>query len=143
MQTQGMITVKLVESTEELNEAHKIRKEVFVIEQNCPEDIEWEFEEESYHYVALINKQIVGTARWRQTEKGYKLERFAVTMAFRNLQVGEALLKRIIADVPQNEKPVYLHAQLAAKNFYLRHGLLPKGDHFWEGGIEHVKMYVR
>ncbi|MBP9186517.1 MAG: hypothetical protein KBG11_05445 [Bacteroidia bacterium] len=50
---------------------------------------------------------------------------------FRNQQVGEALLKRIIADVPNNEKPVYLHAQLAAKNFYLRNGLLPKGEHFW------------
>lgn len=143
MQTQGMITVKLVETPEELNEAHNIRKEVFVIEQNCPEDIEWEFEEESHHYVALINNKIVGTARWRETEKGYKLERFAVSKDFRNQQVGTALLKRIIADVPQNEKPVYLHAQLAAKNFYLRHGLKPKEDHFWEGGIEHVKMYVR
>jgi predicted GNAT family N-acyltransferase len=143
LQTQGMITVKLVERPEELNEAHRIRKEVFVIEQNCPEDIEWEFEEESHHYVALINDKIVGTARWRETEKGYKLERFAVNVDYRNQQVGAALLKLIIADVPQDEKPVYLHAQLAAKNFYLRHGLKPEGDHFWEGGIEHVKMYMR
>jgi len=143
LQTQGMIKVKLIETAEELNEAHKIRKEVFVIEQNCPEDIEWEFEEESHHYVALIDDIAVGTARWRQTEKGYKLERFAVTKEYRNQQIGAALLTRIIADVPKDEKPVYLHAQLAAKNFYLRHGLLPKGEHFWEGGIEHVKMYVR
>jgi predicted GNAT family N-acyltransferase len=59
LQTQGMIKLKLVETPEELNEAHKIRKEVFVIEQNCPEEIEWEFEEESHHYVALINDKIV------------------------------------------------------------------------------------
>ncbi len=138
-----MIIVKLVETPEELDMAHKIRKEVFVIEQNCPEDIEWEFEEESHHYIAIKDDSIIGTARWRATDKGYKLERFAVTKAFRNQQVGESLLKRIIADVPNDEKPVYLHAQLAAKNFYLRHGLKPKGEHFWEGGIEHVKMYVR
>lgn len=138
-----MIIVKLVERPEELDMAHKIRKEVFVIEQNCPEDIEWEFEEESHHYIAIKDGNIIGTARWRATDKGYKLERFAVTKAHRNQQVGEALLKRIIADVPRDEKPVYLHAQLAAKNFYLRHGLKPKGEHFWEGGIEHVKMYVR
>jgi predicted GNAT family N-acyltransferase len=138
-----MIIVKLVETPEELDMAHKIRKEVFVIEQNCPEDIEWEFEEESHHYIAIKDDKIIGTARWRATDKGYKLERFAVTKAFRNQQVGEALLKRIITDVPNDEKPVYLHAQLAAKNFYLRHGLKPKGEHFWEGGIEHVKMYVR
>lgn len=137
-----MIIVKLIETQEELKTAHAIRKEVFVIEQQCPEDIEWEFEEESKHYVALINNEIVGTARWRATEKGYKLERFAVLKNFRNQQVGAALLQRLIADVPKDGKPIYLHAQLAAKNFYLKHGLQPKGEHFWEGGIEHVKMYV-
>lgn len=137
-----MIIVKLVETPDELNIAHQIRKEVFVIEQECPEDIEWEFEEESHHYVALLNNEIVGTARWRETEKGFKLERFAVRKNFRSQQVGAALLLRLIADVPKDGRPIYLHAQLAAKNFYLRHGLEPKGEHFWEGGIEHVKMYV-
>lgn len=138
-----MIVVKLVQTPDELKTAHQIRKEVFVIEQQCPEDIEWEFEEESHHYVALLNDEIVGTARWRETEKGYKLERFAVRKDFRNHQVGAALLKRLIADVPKDEKPIYLHAQLAAKPFYDKHGLQPKGEHFWEGGIEHVKMYAR
>lgn len=137
-----MIVVKLVQTPDELKTAHQIRKEVFVIEQQCPEDIEWEFEEESHHYVAFLNDEIVGTARWRETEKGYKLERFAVRKDFRNHQVGAALLKRLIADVPKDEKPIYLHAQLAAKSFYDKHGLQPKGEHFWEGGIEHVKMYV-
>lgn len=138
-----MIQVKLVETAEELHEAHKIRKEVFVVEQNCPEDIEWEFEEESKHYIALIDDVIVGTARWRETQKGYKLERFAVAKPFRNRQVGAELLRRLLKDIPANDNPVYLHAQLAAKNFYLRHGLKPIGEHFWEGGIEHVKMYAR
>lgn len=137
-----MIIVKLVETPDELKVAHQIRKEVFVIEQECPEEIEWEFEEESHHYVALLNNEIVGTARWRETEKGIKLERFAVRKDFRNQHVGAALLQRLLNDVPKDGRPIYLHAQLAAKNFYLRHGLEPKGEHFWEGGIEHVKMYV-
>lgn len=138
-----MIQVKLVESSTELTSAHAIRKQVFVVEQGCPEDIEWEFEEESHHYVAYYHNEIVGTARWRETEKGYKLERFAVLPDYRNLRVGAALLHKLLQDIPDNERPVYLHAQLAAKNFYLRHGLKPHGEHFWEGGIEHVKMYAR
>ena len=135
--------VKQVQTPGDLAAAHRIRKEVFVIEQNCPEDIEWEFEEESHHFVALLNGEIVGTARWRETEKGYKLERFAVLMPHRNKKVGDAILTHILTDVPKDGKPVYLHAQLAAKNFYRKHGFEPKGEHFWEGGIEHVKMQMQ
>lgn len=134
--------VKQVETKEELEAAHKIRKDVFVIEQNCPEDIEWEFEEESHHFIALLEGKISGTARWRETENGYKLERFAISKEYRNKRIGEAILTHIINDVPKDGKMVYLHAQLAAKNFYLRNGFEPKGEHFWEGGIEHVKMQL-
>lgn len=132
--------VKPVETPAELEAAHAIRKAVFVVEQNCPEEIEWEFEDESNHYIVLIDGAVAGTARWRQTDAGYKLERFAVTAEHRNKKAGDAILTRILTDVPKDGKAVYLHAQLAAKNFYLKHGFQPVGDHFWEGGIEHVKM---
>lgn len=138
-----MIVVKPVENQQELDFTHQIRRTVFVIEQNCPEDIEWEYEEESKHFIALVDEVAAGTARWRQTDKGYKLERFAVLKPYRNKEVGASLLKYLLADVPNDGKTIYLHAQLAAKNFYAKHGFLPKGEHFWEGGIEHVMMEVR
>lgn len=134
--------VKQVETAEELKAAHKIRKDVFVTEQNCPEDIEWEFEEESHHFIAIVDREIAGTARWRETEKGIKLERFAVLKPYRNKQVGAAILTKVLSDVPKDVRPVYLHAQLAARSFYLRHGFEPVGEHFWEGGIEHIKMHL-
>ena len=37
--------------------AHNIRYEVFVIGQNCPEEIEWEFEKESTHFLVFDNKE--------------------------------------------------------------------------------------
>lgn len=135
-----MITVERIQSADLLAKAHQIRKVVFVIEQNCPEDIEWEFEEESTHYIALEDGQAVGTARWRTTDKGIKLERFAVIKEHRNKEVGKALLLRLLSDTDQFNQKRYLHAQLAAKNFYLRHGFKPEGEHFWEADIEHVKM---
>jgi predicted GNAT family N-acyltransferase len=137
---QGMVIVRQVETASELQEAHRIRKEVFVVEQNCPEDLEWEFEEESTHFVALINGLIVGTARWRETENGYKLERFAVLKSYRNQQVGGALVQYLVNALPKDGKPIYLHAQLPAKNVYARKGFKPYGPHFWEADIEHVKM---
>jgi len=135
-----MITIEQIKTGEVLAIAHCIRKEVFVIEQNCPEEIEWEFEEESTHYIAKVNNVPVGTARWRSTKNGIKLERFAVVKNFRKQNVGEALLLKIIEDTNQFEKKRYLHAQLSAKFFYLKYGLMPIGECFWEGGIEHVKM---
>ena len=46
-----------------MNTAHKIRYDVFVVGQNCPEEIEWEFEEESTHFLVYDNKKAVATAR--------------------------------------------------------------------------------
>ena len=119
---------------------HQIRHLVFVVEQACPPELEYEFEEESKHFLALFNDQPAGTARWRQTEKGYKLERFAVLKEMRGNNIGAAVLKAVLNDVPNDGSDVYLHAQLTAKDFYLKYGFKEVGDHFWEAGIEHVKM---
>ncbi len=135
-----MIQVKPIETAHELSEAHKIRHLVFVEEQHCPEDLEWEFEDESHHFIAFVNDAPAGTARWRDSGKGIKLERFAVLKEYRKTGIGSALLQAILADVPKHKGEIYLHAQLSAKAFYLKHGMIPEGEHFWEAGIEHVKM---
>jgi predicted GNAT family N-acyltransferase len=134
------IVAKPAKTAEELDKVRFIRKEVFVKEQHCPENLEWEFEEESHHFLAKIENVAVGTARWRITDSGIKLERFAVLKRFREKHVGATLLKAVLADVPTDKGPVYLHAQISAEGFYLKHNFEPKGDHFWEADIEHVKM---
>ncbi len=45
------INIFKVSNAEELNAAHSIRQKVFVEEQQCPQEIEWEFEEESVHLI--------------------------------------------------------------------------------------------
>jgi predicted GNAT family N-acyltransferase len=135
-----MIIVRPVKGTEELEKVHEIRRIVFVMEQNCPPDLEYEYEEESHHFIAFADDKPVGTARWRETKNGYKLERFAVLKEMRGKKVGESLLKEVLNAVPKNGKSIYLHAQLTAKDFYLKNNFKPIGEHFWEAGIEHVKM---
>ena len=68
-----MIEIKkfLFEDKKLMQIAHNIRYEVFVIGQNCPEDIEWEFEEESTHFLVFDNGESVATARHRKTKNGY------------------------------------------------------------------------
>jgi predicted GNAT family N-acyltransferase len=135
-----MIEVIETANKADLQQAWGIRKEVFVKEQQCAEEIEWEFEEESTHYLAFYNGIAVGTARWRETEKGIKLERFAVLKDYRKMQVGSALLKAILnATLPLN-KQIYLHAQVHAQPFYAKYGFEPTGSLFEEAGIVHIKM---
>lgn len=119
--------------------AYAIRKAVFIEEQAVDAELEYEFEDESIHFLATQNQQPVGTARWRKTEKGIKLERFAVLKSHRNLGVGSALLKAILADVPPNAK-LYLHAQLQAVPFYQKAGFKTDGAPFEEAGITHFLM---
>ena len=50
--------------------AHAIRHEVFVIGQNCPAHLEWEYEEESTHFLIFNDKKAIATARHRKTNDG-------------------------------------------------------------------------
>ena len=54
------LLVNKVKNKEELEKAFAIRRKVFVEEQNCPPELEWENEEESVHFLAEIN----GEALW-------------------------------------------------------------------------------
>ena len=38
--------------------SHSIRHEVFVIGQNCPAHLEWEYEEESTHFLVFNKKNV-------------------------------------------------------------------------------------
>lgn len=137
-----MIKVIPVTTPEELAEVMRIRRIVFVEEQQCPPELEYEHEEESHHFLALADGEPAGAARWRETPNGFKLERFSVLMPFRGNRIGQALLSTVIAALPVERKPIYLHAQLTAVGFYKIYGFEEVGEHFWEAGIEHVKMQL-
>lgn len=134
------VTVQRITRPEELEQVFAIRRIVFVEEQHCPVALEYEHEEVSTHFLATCEGVPAGAARWRRTEKGYKLERFAVLKDFRSRGVGKALVVAVLADLPATAHPVYLHAQLTAADFYRRLGFVPEGDVFEEAGILHIRM---
>ena len=137
------IEVHKVHDPAELEKVFAIRREVFVDEQNCPPELEWEFEDESTHFLATVNGVPAGASRWRKTDKGYKLERFAVLKPFRNIGVGQELVKTVLNDLPEDASYVYMHAQLPAITLYERFGFEKTGPEFEEAGIRHYKMVRR
>lgn len=134
--------VKKVGGGPELDAVFEIRRKVFVDEQNCPPELEWEFEDESIHFLATVNGQPAGAARWRKTDKGVKLERFAVSKEYRQMGVGQALVQAAVNDIPTDQKYLYLHAQLSAMGLYSKFGFEAEGDEFEEAGIRHYKMVL-
>jgi predicted GNAT family N-acyltransferase len=128
------------ENTDLAEKAIAIRRTVFVEEQGVDANLEYDHEEECTHYLLFLGDKPVATARWRETGKGIKLERFAVLSQFRNRGIGDIILKEVLKDVSSLEKVVYLHSQLKAIPFYERNGFHKEGDLFTEAGIGHFLM---
>ncbi|ADR21358.1 N-acetyltransferase [Marivirga tractuosa] len=141
-----MIVVKVVETQDELKQIFAIREEVFVKEQKvAPEEEYDEYEEISTHFIATDDiGNPCGTARWRFTENGMKLERFAVLQSHRGKGVGQALVKAVIDNIKENpkaySKKMYMHAQIPAVSLYSRFGFEKVGDQFEECNIMHYQM---
>jgi len=136
---------KLIETEEELNFAHSIRQQVFVIEQNVPPEIEWdEYEGSATHIICTLNGLPVGTGRITFFEDMAKLERVAVLKPYRNSGIGRAIMEFMIElSKKRNSKMIYAHVQMLAYGFYKNLGFVEFGDKFFEADIEHIKMKLK
>lgn len=142
-----MLTVFPVTDSADLDAAYAIRRRVFVEEQHVPAEDEYdEFETTSKHFLARVDGVPAGTARWRRTSNGVKMERFAVLSEFRGAGVGKALVRTVLDSVfsqlPEPIESIYLHAQLTAMPLYAGFGFVPTGPQFDECGILHYKMIL-
>ncbi len=139
------LQVSKITKEEDLKPSLKIREEVFVVEQEVNPAEEYdEFEETSTHFLAILDGKPVGTARWRFTQNGVKLERFAVLKDARGQGVGQALVEAVLSDISANDATIgklkYLHSQLMAVPLYSKFGFEKEGDIFEECKILHYKM---
>ncbi|HEY0177940.1 MAG TPA: GNAT family N-acetyltransferase [Pedobacter sp.] len=135
-----LLQVIKIRTQEELESAFAIRRKVFVEEQGVAPELELENEEESVHFLALSDNQPCGACRYRKTDKGYKLERFAVLKEFRGKRVGLAMVAAVLDDIPDTAEAIYLNAQADAVSLYSKFGFAVEGEQFEEAGIPHVRM---
>jgi predicted GNAT family N-acyltransferase len=121
----------------------RVRRAVFIAEQQVPEQDEWDSADLTcVHALALTGKRdAVGTGRLEPTGK---IGRLAVLKEYRGLGVGEGLLEWLVEQARrQGLESVYLHAQVRALQFYLRHGFVAQGPEFDEVGIPHQRMNLK
>ena len=139
-----MIEIKKVLFTDQndIEKCFLIRKEVFVNEQKCDPEDEYENEEDSIHFLLLDNNNPVATARYRETKNGIKMERFAVLKNMRGKGYGLMILNYMINDLSENNLIKYLHAQVQVVGFYEKVGFKKIGNQFDEVGIMHYKMIL-
>lgn len=134
-----------ISTKRDLKKAFKIRHSVFVDGQNVPPEEEFDqYEDESHHFLAKYNDVPCGTARWRLTAAGIKLERFAVLKNYRGRLIGYALVGAVLKDIETHkahkDRPLYLHSQIAAMPLYKKFGFELEGVMFYECNIAHMKM---
>ena len=129
------VQLNIVKTNDEKNLALNIRREVFIKGLNIPEHLEIDSNEESSKYIlAKVDGKSVGTARWRKTDEGMKLERFAVLNDYRSIGIGTMMTKFILNQL-KNSKLIYLNAQESAISFYEKMGFKPIGPRFKEVNI--------
>ncbi len=119
---------------------HAVRYQVFVVEQQVPEELEWVGDDDQYAaLLALdIDQQPIGTGR---ISADGVIGRMAVLKDWRRCGVGSALLQQLIElGAAMGHRQLTLSAQLHALEFYIAHGFVARGTVYLDAGIEHRTM---
>lgn len=144
--TDRTMNVIPVRNEDDWQAARTIRTQVFIEEQDCPPDEEWDgHDEQSRHVLGVVDGTPVATARWRAVPHGEdvvaKLERFAVLPDYRGDGRGTALVQTVLDDARRAGFDTFLvHAQAHLEDWYERLGFASTGRTFEEAGLPHVEM---
>lgn len=137
-----MIEVRVATTEQELKDVYSVRRQVFVIEQKVPEDIEVDDKEaESIHFIVYDEKQPVGAGRLRIDGTTAKAERVCVLSEQRGRGLGAQTMSAM--ERYSQEKlleTLKLNAQIQAEVFYKRLGYETISDTFYDANILHVTM---
>ncbi|AZP17127.1 GNAT family N-acetyltransferase [Streptomyces aquilus] len=145
--------VRVAEDPADREMCFAVRKQVFVVEQGVPEDLEYDaYDAVAVHVLAVRDDGVaLGTGRLLYGAQAAEkvggdltlgsLGRLAVAEEARGLGVGVALV-RAIEDAARARglAAVDLHAQTHALGFYERLGYEAYGPEYLEAGIPHQGM---
>ena len=145
--------VRVAEDPADCEACFAVRKEVFVVEQGVPQELEYdEYDTVATHVLAVredgtplgTGRLLYGEAAAAKTDGDLtvgSLGRLAVTKEARGLGVGVVLV-RAIEDAARARglAAVDLHAQTHALGFYERLGYEAYGPEFPDAGIPHRAM---
>jgi len=139
-----MLEIHIAKNQTEIDEALKIRKEVFIKGQNVPLDRERDgLDNSSEHAILYHNNKPTGTARIRYYDNKMKLERIAILDEARGKGLGIKLMEFLVQYGKQkNVKEINMHAQYYLLNFYSKFGFKQRGDIFYDANMKHIEMFL-
>lgn len=127
-----MLRLKVVGTLDELHRAFAVRTSVYVGEQSCPRDEEFDGNDfAATQIIGEVDGEPVATARIRWFAGFAKLERLAVLKEWRGRGFGHELLQFLIGIA--REKGfcrIYLHAQKRLEPFYEQYGFAARRGAF-------------
>jgi|SRR5690554_4783080 len=134
---------------EDLSPAYFVRTKVFVEEQKCPPEVEFDVIDKISEHAVLYDhgKNPIGTARiYERTPGQASIGRVAVLKEYRGKGHGAYIVEKCIERLEeQGYESILIHAQTYAIPFYERLGFEAFGEEFIEDDIPHIKMmwYVK
>jgi len=137
--------IEKITTDEQLQQAFKIRREVFVDEQGVNADEEYDqydnLGQVTEHILAYYNDEPAGTGRLRVVGDTGKLERICILKPYRSYGLGKAITAGLEDLAKQRGlHKVKLHGQVQAQPFYEKLGYAAASDIFYEADIPHVLM---
>ena len=114
-----------------------VRRTVFIVEQQVPEDLEWDAADAACLHAIAEDSAGNPIATGRLLSDGH-IGRIAVLAEWRGRGAGAAIFEYLIAAATRlGHKELLLNAQTHAIGFYARYGFAPCGPEFIEAGIPH------
>ena len=141
------IKVEKIHTRQHYAYAVYIRTLVFVQEQNCPAESDFDsLEDEAMHFLCWVDGEPVGMARCRILDGNTgKVERIAVLKHYRRQGIGRGLVLHVEEVLKQMPKitSIVMSAQDHALSFYKKLGYHVIGDGYSEEGIPHHRIEMR
>lgn len=128
---------------EQLYALLKLRIEVFVVEQKCPDG--QDLEGDTCHLMAWRDGELVAYLRLLDPESqggDVVIGRVVIAPSARGEGLGHTLMVQGLAQAEKHWPgvPVYLSAQAHLQTYYARHGFEVAGEAYLEDDIPHIGM---
>jgi len=124
------------------NAAFALRREVFVWEQNVPEELEHDEDDfTATHFVAIMDGEVVGTLRVIDKDEHAKIGRVAVRQRWRGRGIAKAMMLAAMDFArSKGQDRFYLTAQTDKLGMYEKLGFVAYGEVFDDAGMPHRAM---
>ena len=134
--------IRIAQTASEKEQAFQVRQTVFVLEQRVPPEEEMdEYDEQSIHFLGVVDEKPVAASRLRFIDIYGKLERICVLQSYRGQSFGKQMIQFMEKYIWENGYTnAKLNAQTHALNFYKHLGYKVISDTFLDAGIPHVTM---